>query len=164
MSYIDSWPFYCKVKFASLCICMGKTFKHLVLQNRGCLMAEPLHISSETGGLPKLVTNGRTWTVDLFMVWSSLLPYAFVWEKCSEFQTTSSLEPLSQFCSNFIWNLLRLGEWKIAKLVVVSWPRWPPCPYMVKTFKNLLLQNRGCLGAESLHKSLGTGGLPKLLK
>ena len=33
-----------------------------------------------------------------------------------------------------------------------------------KTFKNLLLQNRGCLGAESLRKSLGMGGLPKLLK
>ena len=40
---------------------------------------------------------------------------------------------------------------------------WPPCPYMLKTFKSLL-QNRGCLGAESLHKSSGTGGLPKLLK
>ena len=34
--------------------------------------------------------------------------------------------------------------------------------YMVKTFENL--QNRGCLVAESLHKSSGTGGLPKLLK
>ena len=33
----------------------GKNFKHLVLQNRGCLMAESLHISSETGGLPKLL-------------------------------------------------------------------------------------------------------------
>ena len=32
---------------------------------------------------------------------------------------------------------------------------------MVKTFKNLLLQNRGHLGAESLLKSSGTGGLPK---
>ena len=28
---------------------------------------------------------------------------------------------------------------------------------MVKTFKNLLLQNRGCLGDESLLKSSGTG-------
>ena len=35
--------------------------------------------------------------------------------------------------------------------------------YMVKTFKNLL-QNRGCLGTESLHKSSGTRGVPKLLK
>ena len=56
------------------------------------------------------------------------------------------------------------GNEKIAKMVTVRWPRWPPCPYMVKTFKNLLLQNRACLMAESLHISSGTGGLPKLLK
>ena len=35
---------------------------------------------------------------------------------------------------------------------------------MVKTFKNLLLQNREHLGAEPLQESSGTGGLPKLLK
>ena len=41
---------------------------------------------------------------------------------------------------------------------------------MVKIFKNLFLQNQGCLGAESLLKSSGTAGrgggghLPKLLK
>ena len=77
---------------------------------------------------------------------------------------TFPLKPQSQFCSNFIWSLLRLGEWKIAKMVAVHWLRWPPYPYMVKTFKNLLLQNRGCLGDESLHKSSGTGGLANLLK
>ena len=42
-------------------------------------------------------------------------------------------------------------------------PAWPPSPYMVQTFKNLL-QTRGCLVTESLQKSSGTGGLPKLLK
>ena len=78
---------------------------------------------------------------------------------CLHFQTTSSPKMLSQFCSNFIWSLLRLGEQKIAKMVAVCL-RWPPCPYIVKTFKNLLLQNRGCLGAESLHKPLRIGGLP----
>ena len=80
------------------------------------------------------------------------------------FQTTSPLKPLSQFCSNFIWSLLRVGERKIAKMVAVRWPRWPPRPYVVKTFKNLLLQNRECLGSEPLQESSGTGGLPKLLK
>ena len=54
LSYVDVWPFYGKVKFASLCICMGKTFKNL-LQNWACLMAESLHISLGTGGLPKLL-------------------------------------------------------------------------------------------------------------
>ena len=66
---------------------------------------------------------------------------------------------MSQICSNFILSLLKPGERKIAKMVVVHWPRWPPCPYMVKTFKNLL-KNWRCLGAESS----GTGDLPKLLK
>ena len=75
--------------------------------------------------------------------------HTFVWEKCWEFQTTSPLKPLGQCCSNFMWSLLGLREWKIAKMVAVHWSRWPPCPYIVKTFKNLLLQNRGCLGAES---------------
>ena len=35
---------------------------------------------------------------------------------------------------------------------------------MVKTFKNFLLQNPECLGAESLQELSGMGGLPKLLK
>ena len=103
-------------------------------------------------------------TFDLFMVRSILLPYAFVWEKYSEFQTTSPLEPLGQFCSNFIWSLLRVGERKIAKMVTGRWPRWPPRPYMVKTFKNLLLQNQECLLAEPLQESSGTGGVPTLPK
>ena len=49
-------------------------------------------------------------------------------------------------------------------MVAFRWLRWPPCQYVVKIFKNLLLQNRGCLGAESLQNSSGTGGLLKLLK
>ena len=57
-----------------------------------------------------------------------------------------------------------MGERNIAKMVAVRHPELPPCPYMVKTFKNLLLHNRGCLGAESLHESSGTGGQLKLLK
>ena len=88
-------------------------------------------------------------------------PYTFEWENCWEFQATS---PLSQFCSNSIWSHLRVGKQKIAKIVTVHWPRWPPCPYLVKTFKNLLLQKQECLGAESLHKSSGPRGLPNLLK
>ena len=55
-----------------------------------------------------------------------------------------------------------MGERKIDKMVAVRRPRWPP--RLVKTFKNLLLQNRECLGAEPLQESLGTGGLPTLLK
>ena len=28
-----------------------------------------------------------------------------------------------------------MGEQKFAQMVLVTWPRWPPCPYMVKTIK-----------------------------
>ena len=61
----------------------------------------------EQEGYQNCLNNGRTLTFDLFTVRSILLPYAFVWEKCSEFQTTSPPEPLGQFCSNFVWSLLR---------------------------------------------------------
>ena len=65
-----------------------------------------------------------------------------VLEKCWELQMTSPLKLRVQCCSNFMWRLLGAGEWKIAKMVAVHLPRRPPCPYMVETFKNLLLQNQ----------------------
>ena len=49
------------------------------------------------------------------------------------FQTSSFLKPLGQLNSNFIWRLLRMGERKCVQMFLVTWPRWPPCPYMVKT-------------------------------
>ena len=49
------------------------------------------------------------------------------------FQTSSPLKPQGQLNSNFIWRLLRMGERKFVQMVSVTWPRWPPCPYMVKT-------------------------------
>ena len=92
-----------------------------------------------------------------FLLWGQFCFLMHLYgEKYSEFQTTSPLEPLGQFCTNFIWSLLRLGDWKIAKMVMVHWPRWPPCPYMVKTFKNLL-QNRGRLGVNLCLNHRGQG-------
>ena len=49
------------------------------------------------------------------------------------FQTSSSLKPLGQLNSNSIWRLFRMGEQKFVQMVLVTWPRWPRCPYMVKT-------------------------------
>ena len=51
------------------------------------------------------------------------------------FQTSSSLKLLGQLNSYFIWRLLRMGERKFVQMVLVTWPRWPPRPYMVKTLK-----------------------------
>ena len=109
-------------------------------------------------------------TFDLFTARSSSLPYAFVWAlyiwmgKLLRVSNDFSSEASELILFKFHMEHLREGKQKIAKIVMVRRPRWPPCPYMVKTFKNLLLHNRGCLGAESLHKSSGTRGQPKLLK
>ena len=35
-----------------------------------------------------------------------------------------------------------MGERKFVQMVLVTWPRWPPCPYMVKALKHLLLWNQ----------------------
>ena len=35
-----------------------------------------------------------------------------------------------------------MGEQKFAQMVLVTCPRWPPGPYMLKTLKNLLLPNQ----------------------
>ena len=49
-----------------------------------------------------------------------------------------------------------MGERKFAQMVLVTWPRWPPCPYMVKTLKKYSsLEPKGCWYA-----SLGAWVLP----
>ena len=147
------------------CPFVVKTFKNLLLQNQGCLVAESYWINYRDGRSTEIAKIMAVhW--HLTFLWRGQVCFAMdlYGKKCWEFQMTSPLEPLGQCCSNFIWSLPGAGEWKIAKIVAVHWPRWLPCPYMVKTFKNLLLQNQGCLMAESLHKSSGRGGLPKLLK
>ena len=64
----------------------------------------------------------------------------------------------------FIWRLLRMGERKFVQMVLVTWPRWPPRPYMVKTLKNLLLQNQKADDLGTWYVALGLWGLPSLFK
>ena len=125
-----------------------KTFKNLILQNRGWLVAESLHISSGTGGLPKLLNNCHTLTFNLFTARSSLFLYAFVWAPyvCMEkmliisngFSSGASGPVLLKFHAEPPWE----GEWKIAKMGMVHWSKWLSCPYVIKSFKNLLLHNQ----------------------
>ena len=63
-----------------------------------------------------------------------------------------------------MWSLHGMGEWKFVQMVQVTWPIWPPCPYMVKTFQksSSLELNSRCL--ESWYAALGTGVLPSLFK
>ena len=43
-----------------------------------------------------------------------------------------------------------IGEWKLVQMVQVTWPRWLPCPNMVKTWK-ILLYNQKADDLESLY-------------
>ena len=81
------------------------------------------------------------WIPTVTTVFSSPEPKAHGWANSipvtlssirQHFQTSSPLKPLGQLNSNFIWRLLRMREWKFVQMVPVTWPRWPPCPYMVK--------------------------------
>ena len=49
-------------------------------------------------------------------------------------------------------------------MVQVTWPRWPPHPYMLKTLKNLLLQNRRADFHETWYVASGTPAHHSLYK
>ena len=78
--------------------------------------------------------------------------------------TSSSQKPLGQSKSNFIWSFYGMEERNYAQMFLVTWPRWPPCPYMVKTLKNHLLWNQKANDLETWHATLGAQVLPSLLK
>ena len=61
---------------------------------------------------------------------------------CQRFQTSSPLKPLGRLKPNFMWSSLWMGEQKFLQMVLVTWPRWPPCPYRVKILKHLLRNQR----------------------
>ena len=48
----------------------------------------------------------------------------------------TSPEPLGQSTPNFMWSLNGKGKRKFVHGIWVTWPRWPPRPYMVKTLQN----------------------------
>ena len=49
-------------------------------------------------------------------------------------------------------------------MVLVTWPRWPPCPYKVKTLKNLILWNQKDKDIETWYAALSARVLPSLFK
>ena len=56
-----------------------------------------------------------------------------------------------------------MGERKFVQTVLVTWPRWPPCPYMVKTLNNLL-RNQKADDLETWYAASGVRVLPSLFK
>ena len=97
------------------------------------------------------------------LTWHIGLRWAIValWATC---QTSSPLTPLGRLKPNFMWSILGTGEQKFIQMVQVTCPRWPPCPYMVKTLKNLLLRNQVADDLETWYAALGAWVLPSLFK
>ena len=52
----------------------------------------------------------------------------------------------------------------LVQTVLVTWPKWPPCSYMVKTFKNILLWNQKADDIETWYAASGAWVLPSLFK
>ena len=55
-----------------------------------------------------------------------------------------------------------MGEPEFVQIVLVTWPRLLPYPYMVKTLKNLLFRNQKADDLETWYTALGAGVLPSL--
>ena len=54
---------------------------------------------------------------------------------CCQYFQTSPQKLLSRLKPNFIWSLHGMGEKKFVQTVLVTWPKWLPCLFMVKILK-----------------------------
>ena len=54
------------------------------------------------------------------------------------------------------------GDWKLVKMVQVTWQRWPPCPYVVKTIKDIFLWKWKADDLETWYTALSTRVLPSM--
>ena len=57
-----------------------------------------------------------------------------------------------------------MGGHNFVQMVLVTWPRWPPCPYMAKTLKNLLLRNQKSRWPWNLVCSIRCSSITKFLQ
>ena len=63
-----------------------------------------------------------------------------------------------------MWSLHGIRKWKWIQMLYVTWSRWPPCPYMLKTFENLLPWKQKADDFETWYAALVTRVLPNLFK
>ena len=57
-----------------------------------------------------------------------------------------------------------MGDPHFVQMVLVTGPRWPPCPYMIKTFKNLLQNQKADDDLGTWYVALGIWSLLILFK
>ena len=66
--------------------------------------------------------------------------------------------------TKFLWKISDTRKSKSDAMMLVTWPSWPPRPYMVKTLQNLLLRNRRADFHETWYVALGTPANQTLFK
>ena len=136
----------------------------------------------------QVCSNDDPWmTLTYFTARSKFVPYAFVWEKgktmdvsetivvfdikvgrCSQLHVCTNLYEYQR--SRLFFDLVEVhsvstfSNFFSLETVHVTWPRWPPCPYMVKTFKNILLWNRQADDLEIRYAASSARALPNLFK
>ena len=65
---------------------------------------------------------------------------------------------------NFLWKLSGTRKWKSDDMILVTWPRWPPRPYMVKTSQKYFSPNRWAEFNLTWYVALGTPAHLSLFK
>ena len=141
---------------------MVKTFKNL-LQKSGRLVAESLHKSSGTGGLPKLLKWWLYVDVFTFLRQGQICfpmhlygPHTFnSLGKMLRISNDFSSEAAGPVLLKFQVEPLGTGERQIAKMTAVRWPRWPPW-YGKNLYKSSSLEPRipwGWIIAQKVYQS-----------
>ena len=100
--------------------------------------------------------KARWWAYSIGRLRSSVI-------RLSTFSNIFSSEDTGPIEVRFYVAALWVGGTRLLQTVMVTWPRWPPCPYMVKTLKNLLW-NQKADDLETWYAALGTQVLPNSFK
>ena len=132
LPWVDLDPFYAKVKFGHIGFCMGTNENYLFFGNYCSLRSQSC--------LKRLAK----WVYEVEWVSKVKLIFWF-WSKVTQISKLKLVFLKNRWA---IWNpnsyesLRENKEWNLIQMSWVTWPTWLPCPYMVKTLKNLLLQNQ----------------------
>ena len=125
--WVDLDLFYAKVKFDYIGFCMGESENYVLFGNYCSHRPQSWFQYS------------NKWVNEVQWV-SKVKVIIWPWPKVTQISKLNLLflKLLSHLEPNFIWKLMGTWEWKFVQMSRVTWPRCPPCPYMVKTLKNLL--------------------------
>ena len=116
--WVDLDLFYGKVKFGNLGFSIGKS--------ENCWFSEHLQ--------PVTWKQLKKWTYVSIEGQGHFLTLS-QGHLHTKLKTGFSQKPLGQSKPNFICKLSGTRKWKFIDMMLVTWSRWLPCPYMVKTLQ-----------------------------